>query len=77
MTKQELLQKYLQDECSPEELCLLYQYLQKDNVEENHDVLYKIWRELESHPVQPLDEATFERMYEKIMSSIKKDSDDK
>jgi len=77
MDKQNLLQKYLDEECSTEELHLLYQNLQREDVKEYQDVLYKIWRELELKSIQSLDEATFERMYDKIMASVKKDSDDK
>lgn len=70
MNKQELLQRYLNDECSTEEMRLLFKYLQKDDVEEYRAVMYKIWRELEWHPGQSLDEVSIERICGKIILRI-------
>ena len=77
MNKQRLLQKYLNEEYSTEELLLLYKYLQKDDVEEYHDIMYKIWGELELHSVQSLGEATAEKIYEKLISRINKAKENK
>lgn len=70
MDKQKLLEKYLDGECSVEELHLLYQHLQKDDVEDYQDIMYKIWKEIEPSSAQPLDNTTTERIFDKVMSRI-------
>ena len=46
MTKQELLQKYLDGTCSPEELRLLYQYVREGNASEYDPLLVELWQQL-------------------------------
>ena len=68
MHKQELLQKYLNNTCTSEEMHMLYKFLQEDDEEAYQDVMHKIWTDL--HPSQPMDEEVSARMYGKIIAGI-------
>ena len=75
MNKQELLQKYLQCECTARELHLLYRHLQEDDEEHYREVIYEIWKAINAS--QSVDEKVSERMYGKIVSGIDKENQQK
>lgn len=68
MNKQELLRKYLQDQCSHQELQRLYAYLIEDSEEEYKEILYEVWLKLDTK--RTIDEETTERMFGKIKADI-------
>lgn len=68
MHKQELLQKYLNNQCTPEEMRVLFKYLQEDDEAAYQDIMYKIWTELSFS--QSIDEEVSERMFSTIVSGI-------
>ena len=68
MKKQELLRKYLYDQCTHDELQRLYAYLKEDSEEDYKEILYEIWMELKTG--QSIDKVTTERIFRKINSEI-------
>lgn len=68
MRNQELFRKYLNKECTTEELQLLYNHLKDDNEELYREIMYDIWKTVQVN--QSVEEDTSDRMYEKIMSAI-------
>ena len=68
MKKQDLLRKYLNDECSQLELQKLYTYLKEDNEEEYQEILYEVWSKLDKSCF--VDDQTTEKMFNQIQSDL-------
>lgn len=69
MSKQELLRKYANGTCSPEELRLLYQYLREDNVSEYDSVLAELWQQLST--THALSTTASDGIYEGVVSATR------
>lgn len=63
--KQALLQKFLSDTCTKEELELLFAYLQQDKQADYETVMQEVWQKLEEH--QALSEADADRIFGNIL----------
>ena len=65
LSKQELLQKYLDGTCSSEELHLLYRYLQEDDANEYEALLATLWQQLST--THTLSATTSDSIYEGVV----------
>ena len=68
MTKQALLQKYLTDTCSAEELRQLYDHLIADQATDYEPLLSELWQQLQASP--PINNNASERVYHGVVSTI-------
>ncbi|MBD0255443.1 MAG: FecR domain-containing protein [Cytophagales bacterium] len=64
-TKQQLLQKFLSDGCTREELETLLAHLRQDPEEEYAEVMQQVWRQLYTYP--PVQKADADRMFGAIL----------
>ena len=67
MSKRELLRKYLDGDCSPEELQRLYHYLRQDDTGEYDPLLLEVWQQLSVD--QSLSPAASDRIYRKVAAA--------
>ena len=68
MTKQVLLQKYLTDTCSAEELRQLYDHLIADQATDYEPLLSELWQQLQASP--PINNNASDRVYRGVVSTI-------
>ncbi len=64
-TKQQLLQKFLADQCTREELETLLAHLRQDPEAEYADVMQQVWDQLHAYP--PVQQADADRMFGAIL----------
>ncbi len=68
MRQDELLRKYLNNECTTEEKHMLYHYLLKEDEVKYRDVLYEIWKSMP--PSQSIESEASERMFARISEKL-------
>lgn len=66
--KQRLLHKYLNRQCSQEELRQLFEYLKEDTEAGYQEVMDEVWEELQTYP--SLEPSVSEVMYEEIQTRL-------
>ncbi len=71
--RQFLLEKFLHDQCSREELKELLTYLEEDEEKEYDEILQQVWEQLQSYP--QLEESTIARIAEKVSSRISRETE--
>jgi ferric-dicitrate binding protein FerR (iron transport regulator) len=68
MSPQHIIKKYLEGNCTPEEIAFLYEYLQHSQVREHDALLEQVWTDLQTHPT--LSRAKSDKIYSNISETI-------